>query len=128
MMAGRTPSRRVVLSVYTWLAPIVVLLVLIPFSRTPLGKSLDFLFRDFLFQLRHANETNADPRILFVGIDDATIAAVNQRWPFNRAIHGQVLSWLDSEEPGVVGWDVIFSESAPDQDPVFIEGVKSLRA
>lgn len=130
-MAGTQTLRRRKLAVspVMLMAPVLMMLALIVFSGSNLGEQLDLMFRDGLFRLRHAHVRQVDERLLFVGIDDQTLAALKARWPFDRSTHGAILGWLGTEEPGVVGWDVLFSEKANgDEDKNFVAGLKALNA
>jgi len=59
-------------------------------------------------------------------LDDPTMLEMAGRWPWPRAIHGELLDYLASQKPKVVIFDVIFSEPdtfRPDSDQVFAEAL-----
>lgn len=70
------------------------------------GLALNNLFYD---QLRRFTPLPVDPRILVVTIDDYSLQQLG-RWPWPRAVHGQLLDRLSSAGAKGVLFDVILSE------------------
>ncbi|MFP3520270.1 CHASE2 domain-containing protein, partial [Pseudomonas sp. SIMBA_077] len=70
------------------------------------GLALNNLFYD---NLRRFTPLPVDPRILLVTIDDYSLQQLG-RWPWPRAIHGQLLDRLSAAEAKGVLFDVILSE------------------
>src|SRR5262249_33082982 len=65
---------------------------------------------DMRFSLRGSERT---PRnIVLVRIDDVTFSEINQRWPFNRALHAQLIRRICSAQPKAIAIDIQFSEYA----------------
>lgn len=62
--------------------------------------------------------------ITIVGIDEASFAQLNQRWPWPRSLHGQVVDRLHEAGAAVIAFDLIFAEaSAPNEDAAFAEAI-----
>ncbi len=68
---------------------------------------LDALIHDAVVR---ATPHTPDPRILIVGIDDASIRALG-RWPWSREIHARLIDRLTDAGAKAVGYDVLFVES-----------------
>ena len=64
-----------------------------------------------LFKLR--GEIPWDDRLVLVVIDDASIRRLGH-FPWSRRTYTQLLKQLDKSEPGVIAFDLLFSESTPD--------------
>ncbi|MBI4261621.1 MAG: adenylate/guanylate cyclase domain-containing protein [Actinobacteria bacterium] len=67
-----------------------------------------------------------DTRIVVVGIDDRSLAAVG-RWPWPRDVHASILDRLTEEGAALVGYDVTFAEPSEDleADRALAEAVAS---
>jgi adenylate cyclase len=52
---------------------------------------------------------SADSRIVLVAIDDASMARLG-RWPWDRAVHGELIGKIASANPMAIGYDVNFPE------------------
>lgn len=50
------------------------------------------------------------PDIVIVAIDEASLATLG-RWPWSRAVHGQLVEILHREGARVIGFDIIFAEA-----------------
>lgn len=61
-----------------------------------------------------------DPRILIVQIDEASLEAQG-RWPWPRAIHGQLIDRLADGGAKVIGYDVLFIEPSSLEDDVALQ-------
>ncbi|KGD98457.1 histidine kinase [Achromobacter sp. RTa] len=71
-----------------------------------------------------ATSRNADPDILIVAIDDASIDALG-RWPWRRAVHAALLDRLHGAK--AVGLDLIFAEPDtvhPDDDRILADSIR----
>jgi len=79
---------------------------------------------DGWYALRNSLGINVpvDDRFVIVGVDDSSIAQISQ-WPFNRAVHGELLDQLS--EAKVVAFDIILADPAkiPDDDPKLTEAI-----
>tara|TARA_R110002096_G_scaffold147671_21_gene307795 strand:+ start:15572 stop:17749 length:2178 start_codon:yes stop_codon:yes gene_type:complete len=93
-----------------------------PFVATPLvglavllGISQDWFQRpEFVlddWRMRKAAEKGGkvDSRLLYVGIDDSSIAELG-RWPWERSVHAGFFSVLSSDPPGAIAYDIWFPE------------------
>lgn len=58
----------------------------------------------------------ADPRVITVGIDDASIETYG-RWPWDRRRHAKFLQGISHGKPAVVAWDILFTEPSVDKQP-----------
>jgi len=103
------------------------MLVCLALARTAPAKRFEFSLLDYLSKLRHASAQRADPRLFFVGIDDATQTQFG-RWPFARIFHGEFLGFLSAAQPAAVTWDILFSEEDGINDDAFIQGIGVLGA
>lgn len=112
---------------YPLYAPIALLLVCLALASTGPARRFEFSLLDHLIKLRHRHEARADPRLFFVGIDDATQTKFG-RWPFARVFHGELLGFLSVAHPAVVTWDILFSEEDAINDDAFIQGIEMLGA
>ena len=67
----------------------------------------------------------ADPRIVIVDIDEATLARMAPefgRWPWPRDTLATVLDYIEKQQPAAIAWDVIFSDAdhlSPGGDAAF---------
>lgn len=59
--------------------------------------------------LRRLSPLPADPRILLVTIDDASLKKLG-RWPWPRSLHADLIDRLSAAQPAGILFDVIFSE------------------
>ncbi len=101
------------LSEYGWrLLPggITALLMAAMFKLGAL-QPLENLSYKALFQLR--GEIPWDDRLVLVAIDDASIRKLGQ-FPWSRRTYAQLIQRLDKAEPSVIVFDVLLSESTPD--------------
>lgn len=89
-----------------WLWVSLILLPLTAVLSLSHGLALNNLFYD---NLRRFTPLPVDPRILLVTIDDYSLQQLG-RWPWPRAIHGQLLDRLSAAEAKGVLFDVILSE------------------
>ena len=55
--------------------------------------------------------------IVIVGIDDSSVAELNERWPWPRRLHAQLIDQLHAAGAAVVAFDVVFdSPTTPEDD------------
>lgn len=57
------------------------------------------------------NTPEIDPRIILVEIDDPSLEEVGG-WPWDRAVHAQLINTIDSYNPSVIAYDVLFVEAS----------------
>lgn len=70
---------------------------------------LDALVHDAIVR---ATPHAADPHILIVAIDDASIRKLG-RWPWSRAVHARLIDRLSDAGVKAIGYDVLFVEPGP---------------
>ena len=68
------------------------------------------LFYDAMIRL---DGRPADERIVIVAIDDRSLAELGQ-WPWDRQVHADMVDRLTAARARAVAYDVLFTESAPD--------------
>ena len=81
---------------------------------------------------RHAQTRTAPDDIVLIALDqksldDPTMLEMAGRWPWPRAIHGELLDYIARQKPKAIVFDVIFSEPdtfRPDSDQVFAEALR----
>ncbi len=82
-------------------------------------QSWSSLARDRLFLPRPA-----DPSIVIVAIDDASLAQIG-RWPWDRHIHAELINKLSQAGVAAIGYDVNFPEpSTPQDDAALAEALR----
>ncbi len=81
-------------------------------------KPLEQLGYNSLFQLRESGilpKPIWDKRVVVIAIDEASLRKLG-RFPFSRDRYTQLLKALSPAKPAVVGFDIIFAESSPQDD------------
>src|SRR5256885_2187619 len=67
----------------------------------------------------------ADPGIVVVAIDQGSLNAVGQRWPWDRTVHARLIDQLHHDGAAWIGYDVTFSvPSSPHSDAVLARSIK----
>ncbi|MBI4985633.1 MAG: adenylate/guanylate cyclase domain-containing protein [Rhodocyclales bacterium] len=62
--------------------------------------------------------------ITIVGVDEASFAAIGQRWPWPRDMHAQLIERLAADGAAVIAFDMIFSErAAPAEDAALAKAI-----
>ena len=115
-MRARVPRR--------WIALVAVLsigLTLLAYATDTLRRvELDTV--DARFEVRGTEPPPDD--IVVVEIDDKSFEALDERWPFPRSLHGELIRALDREGVGTIAYDVQFTEpTTPRQDNALIRAV-----
>ncbi len=73
-----------------------------------------------------------DSDIVIVDIDDTSLAQLENdagRWPWPRAIHGELLQGIAAQQPKAIVFDILFSERdafRPDSDEAFNQSLQGL--
>ncbi|MDD5471750.1 MAG: adenylate/guanylate cyclase domain-containing protein [Sideroxydans sp.] len=73
-----------------------------------------------------------DPDIVIVDIDDTSLAQMENeagRWPWPRAIHGELVQGIAAQQPKAIVFDILFSERdefRPDSDAAFNQALQGL--
>ena len=81
-------------------------------------KPLEQLGYNSLFQLRESGilpKPIWDKRVVVIAIDEASLRKLG-RFPFSRDRYTKLLQALSPAKPAVVGFDIIFAESSPQDD------------
>lgn len=94
----------------------VLVLILTGLSITPLWRGIELKGFDLLTVIS-APERSALP-IVLVGIDDASLAEMKQRWPWPRSLHARLIDALKQAGAAVIVFDVVFefpTEQAEDE-------------
>ncbi|MNX40364.1 Alkaline phosphatase synthesis sensor protein PhoR [compost metagenome] len=103
-----------------WLTVALAVLAVILGSFNGLGRLDQVLYDRAVMMTGRA----ADPDIMIVAIDDASIDALG-RWPWRRAVHAALLDRLSSAR--AVGLDLIFAEPDtvnPDDDSILADSIR----
>lgn len=70
---------------------------------------------------------DADPRIVIVQIDDASLARLG-RWPWARSVHAELIRKISAGKPAAIGYDVNFPEASDAvNDADLAEALRSAR-
>lgn len=72
------------------------------------------------------NSAVASDAMALVGIDEESMHEF-KRWPWPRDYHGDFMQLLGQRAPGVVGWDILFTEPGP-EDAHFARSLKTASA
>ena len=63
--------------------------------------------------------------IVLVGIDDASLAELQQRWPWPRGLHARLIDALSAAGAGVIAFDVLFEfPTDPAEDAALAEAIQ----
>jgi adenylate cyclase len=119
-MRSRHQRLRTVLFVGVGLA--LTCLGLVAYATDAL-KNLELDTVDARFSIR--GERDAPKDLVVVEIDDVTFSETNERWPFRRSMHADVIDRIVADDPAVIAYDVQFSEPSPErQDLALAEAVE----
>lgn len=64
--------------------------------------------------LRMVGENAPDEDIVIVDIDDASLAWVDERWPWSRSRLAEIIHWLSDAGAKVIAFDIILFDPSPD--------------
>ncbi|MDD2699807.1 MAG: adenylate/guanylate cyclase domain-containing protein [Sideroxydans sp.] len=84
------------------------------------------------FVRMQAASLQPDPDIVIVDIDDTSLAQMENeagRWPWPRAIHGELVQGIAAQQPAAIVFDILFSERdefRPDSDAAFNQSLQGL--
>ncbi|MFA5372426.1 MAG: adenylate/guanylate cyclase domain-containing protein, partial [Sideroxydans sp.] len=82
------------------------------------------------FVRMQVQQLTPDQDIVIVDIDDASLARLEDeagRWPWPRAIHGELLRGIAAQQPRAIVFDILFSERdqfRPDSDDAFNQALQ----
>jgi len=91
---------------------------------------LDFRLHDVLLRISAAQES-PDNRIVVIDVDEGSIKAMENavgQWPWPRAVHAEIIEYLQRQQASAVIFDILFSERdiyRPDSDQYFIDVVQA---
>jgi len=84
-------------------------------------RRIEWMLYDLRFKLRADRKPPGD--VVILDIDQRTMQRFQNRWPFTRAVMGEVLERLTEAGVRTVGWDVLFT--SPD-NPEEVEAMEAL--
>ncbi|MCW5625447.1 MAG: adenylate/guanylate cyclase domain-containing protein [Burkholderiales bacterium] len=82
------------------------------------------------FLRSRAEKLQADPNVVIVAIDEASITAMADlagRWPWPRSVHGELVAGIAAQKPKAIVFDVMFGEPdvfRPESDEAFNEAIR----
>lgn len=103
-------------------APLVALavwMIVLAASESRFWRALEFRGFDWL-TVRTAPGESRLP-IVIVGIDDASMAQLNERWPWPRRLHARLVEALHGAGAAVIAMDVIFDHPTTPRDDAALE-------
>jgi len=110
---------RLVALIWRSLPTIFALIIVFPIAYFGALKPIDFLAYNSFTTWR--GDQPWDDRIVIVAIDDTSIDKIG-RFPWTRDRYVQLLQKLNAAEAGVIGFDILWSESSP-ADPQLAEAI-----
>ena len=125
-MQKRLRNRRLIVLLLIWL--IVPGLSRLLMEWLPKAHYLELLAYDW--HCRALPDLPPDPRIVLIGMDDATIDKLPRgllprpSYPLPRTVHAQMVDKLRAAGAKVIGFDVMFTRALPDEDPTFAAALK----
>jgi adenylate cyclase len=98
---------------YHLLAPLVALVVVALFEQTWVADLLEDQTINLRFRARAAFDPPADPRIVFVAIDEFSLSYLG-RWPWPRTVQADALNAMvaANDIPHTVSYDIMFTEGS----------------
>ncbi len=88
-------------------------------SESRFWKALEF--RNFDWLTVHSAPGESRLPIVIVGIDDASMAQLNERWPWPRRLHARLVETLHKAGAAVIAMDVIFDHPTTPRDDAALE-------
>ena len=82
-----------------------------------------------IFVRVQAQRLQPDPHIVIVDIDDASLARMQDvagKWPWPRAVHGELVRGIAKQRPAAIVFDILFTERdehRPESDRLFNEAL-----
>ncbi len=111
-----------------WLAAAVLVAAALELFTLQLFRPLEYGLLD-TFVRSHAARLAPDPDIVLVDIDEKSLVNMQDvagRWPWPRAVHGELIEGLAAQRPRAIVFDIMFSEPdrfRPESDEAFVEAV-----
>lgn len=101
------------------LVALTVWAVVLAASESRFWKALEF--RGFDWLTVHSAPGESKLPIVIVGIDDASLAQLNERWPWPRRVHARLIEALHDAGAAVIAMDVIFDHPTTPRDDAALE-------
>jgi adenylate cyclase len=118
-MTNGLPPGWVKARLYHLLAPLVMLVLVALFEQTWIGELLEDQTVNLRFRARAAFDPPADPRLVFVGIDQRSLDKLG-RYPWPRPVIAHFLTTIAqaNANPYAVTFDILYTEKSanPDDD------------
>ncbi len=77
------------------------------------------------FSIRGAERAPA--KIVIVGVDDATLDAITDQWPYPRSLDAKLINRIASQQPAAIAFDVQFSQQTSYGDEVpFVNAISNV--
>lgn len=92
-------------------------------------RTLDFRLSDAMVK-QHAKGLTPDPDIVIISIDDGSLASMQDeagKWPWPRAVHGELVEGIAKQMPKAIVFDFDFIEKdlfRPESDDLFNQALK----
>lgn len=104
-----------------FLAPLVVLGIMISLWQTRIAQQLENVTMDWRFSARAASDPAPDERIALIGIGEDSLGKWGRWEEWTRDIHGDFVTQLGWRPPKVIAYDFFFSEPStnPENDYAF---------
>ena len=101
------------------LVALAVWMIVLAASESRFWKALEF--RGFDWLTVHTAPGESRLPIVIVGIDDASMAQLNERWPWPRRLHARLVEALHDAGAAVIAMDVIFDHPTTPRDDAALE-------
>jgi len=101
------------------LVGLAVWMIVLGVSESRFWKKLEYHSFDWLTV--HSAPGESRLPIVIVGIDDASMAELNVRWPWPRSLHAKLIDKLSEAGAAVIAMDVIFDHPTTPQDDAAME-------
>lgn len=95
------------------IVPVVVFIVLQILFLSTFWQSLEHKSKDLFFIMRGERPLTED--VVIVEVGDDTFGALDQRWPFDRALHARLIDNLQAAGVRMIIFDVEFTERTTDE-------------
>jgi putative nucleotidyltransferase with HDIG domain len=107
-----------------------LIIVYFPFSPILLkiSQGVNDLSSQFVYKLSPKSIKNF--KLVSIAIDDHSLNAINQRWPWRRPMYAQLIKILDKEKVKTIGIDIAFTGESEnrDDDRILKEALESVSA
>jgi adenylate cyclase len=112
MSALRRVLSRIGSQAYIVAAPLALVLIAFVVEQLGVLNPLEEATVDVRFQQRAPFDPPADPRIIFVAIDQHSLDQIG-RWPWSRAVQGDFCSLLSTVNPAATAFDLLYTDAEP---------------